>query len=388
MKPFSADLVKDSKRLLREVVKVCADFPQRFKFILADRMYAHAMDGLLRCQEAARLGERRAVIVDIAAARSILRGKECKNSVASGTRPDRQRFFCARASMAGRATDTTPRKGEEVHRLATVLNLPATSRDCVRTAPRDFKSQLGVAMTQLPAVSPFVFESKTVRVMQRDGEPWFAITDVCKALGIANARDAASRLDADERSTVGLTDSRAGAGAQSITYTPESGLYTLILRCRSATRPGTVAHRFRKWVTGEVLPSIRKTGSYGNPAKVESYRQQARAAGLAVEGGIFNALLRGEDSPKVMAWIIAGWQLSDGSQQPPQAAAREVDRFAFTATWAQLADRISNGELGAGATTVQLIAAAEACIKRVGQREQNRLNDAARAKSTADRSAA
>jgi hypothetical protein len=60
MKPFAADLVKDSKRLLREVVKVCADFPQRYKFILADRMYGHAIDGLLRCQEAARLGERRA----------------------------------------------------------------------------------------------------------------------------------------------------------------------------------------------------------------------------------------------------------------------------------------------------------------------------------------
>ncbi len=61
MKPFVADIVKDSKRLLREVVSVCADFPQKLKFILTERMYTHAMDGLLRAQEMARLGDKRAV---------------------------------------------------------------------------------------------------------------------------------------------------------------------------------------------------------------------------------------------------------------------------------------------------------------------------------------
>ena len=59
-KPFVAEIVKDSKLLLREVVSVCGDFPQKLKFILTERLYELAMDGLLRAQDAARLGDKRA----------------------------------------------------------------------------------------------------------------------------------------------------------------------------------------------------------------------------------------------------------------------------------------------------------------------------------------
>lgn len=95
-----------------------------------------------------------------------------------------------------------------------------------------------------------------------DGDPWFVATDVCAALGIVNNRDALEKLDDDERG-VGLTDTTEGV--RKVGIINESGLYTLILRCRNATKPGTVPHRFRKWVTSEVLPSIRKTGSYQIP---------------------------------------------------------------------------------------------------------------------------
>jgi prophage antirepressor-like protein len=103
----------------------------------------------------------------------------------------------------------------------------------------------------------FSFDGIPIRVVMKDGEPWFVAVDVCRALGIKNSRDAVGTLDADEKG-VGLTDTPGGL--QSLSAISESGLYTLILRCRDAVKPGTVAHRFRKWVTAEVLPVLRRGG--------------------------------------------------------------------------------------------------------------------------------
>jgi len=95
-----------------------------------------------------------------------------------------------------------------------------------------------------------------VRVTDQNGSPWFVAKDVCEALEIKNASDAISRLDQDERSTIGNSESRNGGG--SLLILSESGLYALILRCQGAMTDGTPAHRFRKWVTAEVLPAIRR----------------------------------------------------------------------------------------------------------------------------------
>ena len=94
-----------------------------------------------------------------------------------------------------------------------------------------------------------------VRVIERDGEPWFVAKDVCICLSIANSRDAVARLDDDEKD-VGKADTLGGN--QDMTLISESGLYTLVMR---SNKPD--AKVFRKWVTAEVLPSIRKTGCYG-----------------------------------------------------------------------------------------------------------------------------
>ncbi|MEG2664573.1 MAG: BRO family protein [Hafnia sp.] len=108
--------------------------------------------------------------------------------------------------------------------------------------------------------SVFNFESDCqVRAIIIDGAPWFVAMDVCRAIGIANHRDAVRKLDSDEKG-VGSTDTLGGE--QEATIISESGLYTLILRCRDAVTPGTIPYRFRKWVTGEVLPQIRRTGRY------------------------------------------------------------------------------------------------------------------------------
>lgn len=112
-------------------------------------------------------------------------------------------------------------------------------------------------------IQAFAFDSNAVRVVTIDNAPWFVAKDVCQCLNIANHRDAYARLDADEKQGVGISD--ALGGEQRTTVINESGLYTLILRSQGATTPGTAAHTFRKWVTSEVLPSIRKTGSYAAP---------------------------------------------------------------------------------------------------------------------------
>lgn len=109
------------------------------------------------------------------------------------------------------------------------------------------------------AISPFIFESSQIRVIMVDGEPWFVAKDVCDALGLTNSRMSLMALDADEK---GVSSTYTPGGQQEISIINESGLYTLILRCRDAVKQGTLPWRFRKWVTAEVLPSIRKTGNY------------------------------------------------------------------------------------------------------------------------------
>ncbi|MCT7295571.1 Bro-N domain-containing protein [Ralstonia sp. CHL-2022] len=115
-----------------------------------------------------------------------------------------------------------------------------------------------------PTPNTFNFESHTVRVVMRDDEPWFVATDVCVALGLSNPSEAMRSLDSDERMTLSLTEGHSGrrGGARLQTIISESGMYTLVLRCRDAVKPGTVPHRFRKWVTSIVLPAIRKTGQF------------------------------------------------------------------------------------------------------------------------------
>ena len=117
-------------------------------------------------------------------------------------------------------------------------------------------------MSNQTQLSTFNFESKSIRTLAINNEPWFIAKDLCDTLKISNVSDALLKLDDDEKATIGLTDSQAGNGAQSISIISESGMYTLILRCRDAVKKGSVPHRFRKWVTSEVLPQIRKTGSY------------------------------------------------------------------------------------------------------------------------------
>ena len=120
-------------------------------------------------------------------------------------------------------------------------------------------------------VIPFDFETNAVRVVMIADAPWFVAADVCRVLEIGNPRDAVSRLDDDERQIVNLNTVVSSDGnrqkgvrsADSIRGNPnanavsESGLYALIFQSRKPA-----AKRFRKWVTAEVLPAIRRDGRY------------------------------------------------------------------------------------------------------------------------------
>lgn len=108
-----------------------------------------------------------------------------------------------------------------------------------------------------PSVVPFRFESHEVRALTIDGEPWFVARDVCDILELNNVTEALRGLDDDELTSEIL---KSGGQEREMKLISESGLYTLIIR---SNKPQ--AKPFRKWVTAEVLPSIRKTGGYALP---------------------------------------------------------------------------------------------------------------------------
>lgn len=116
-------------------------------------------------------------------------------------------------------------------------------------------------------INTFTFEGHEVRVVVKDGEPWWIAADVCAALEIDKHRDALARLDIDERGSVKVDTL---GGPQEVGAVSESGLYTLILRSRKPA-----AHPFRRWVTHEVLPAIRKTGVYAAPGVVQPLFEQS-----------------------------------------------------------------------------------------------------------------
>ena len=117
---------------------------------------------------------------------------------------------------------------------------------------------------EIQGVKPAIFEVATslqifinqdfgeIRTVTLEGEIWFVAVDVCKALEIKNVSDAVDRLDDDEKNTIVINESIAGNPNKVIVS--EAGLYRLIFTSRKPD-----AKKFRKWVTSEVLPSIRKT---------------------------------------------------------------------------------------------------------------------------------
>lgn len=151
-------------------------------------------------------------------------------------------------------------------------------------------------------IVPYLFESKEVRVvLDERGEPWFVAADVCAALGIANPRDAVSRLKGKERTTVANPDARAGQGAQVLNIISEAGVYRLVFTSRVEG-----SERFKDWLAEEVLPSIRKTGSYAVPgSSLALPRDYEEALAELLVRVRENKLLAAENAAKEAALAVA-----------------------------------------------------------------------------------
>jgi prophage antirepressor-like protein len=124
---------------------------------------------------------------------------------------------------------------------------------------------------------PFAFDDNLVRgFLDENGDPWFVAKDVAVILELQNIRQNLAELDVDEKG-VCITDTLGGP--QQVTTVSESGLYTLVFKSRKPE-----AKRFRKWVTSEVLPTLRKTGRYAMPGMGGVDDELADAYGLTPQG--------------------------------------------------------------------------------------------------------
>lgn len=112
-------------------------------------------------------------------------------------------------------------------------------------------------------IQTFNFDSASLRTLtDENGDPWFVAKDVCDILGLNNVGQALARLDDDEKSSITLNDGTPGTPNKAIVS--ESGLYSLTLASRKPE-----AHEFKRWVTHEVLPSIRKHGIYATETTID-----------------------------------------------------------------------------------------------------------------------
>lgn len=145
-------------------------------------------------------------------------------------------------------------------------------------------------------------ECGEIRAMKRDGEAWFVAVDVCKALEIGNPSQAVKRLDEDERCTLISNEGRQ------MNIVSESGLYSLVLSSRKKE-----AKTFKRWITHEVLPEIRKTGGY-NSQQSDEYKQKR------LEVMMINAKARlMKEQNKRIELMIKNPEYTPADEEPPIA---------------------------------------------------------------------
>ncbi len=206
----------------------------------------------------------------------------------------------------------------------------------------------------------FAFHDHSVRVIMRDSEPWFVAKDVCDALAYSNSRGAlADHLDPDEK---GVANADTPGGQQQMQIINESGLYALVLRSRKPE-----ARKFAKWVTGEVLPTIRKTGGYAKPAaeadRTRAAFDAATQAAAFVQNAVFNAVMSGGDDWKDDRWMIT---FREDVAKNLLAYVHPMEVGAIAAPWPRLVKDVEGGECLR--SNSDLIEMASACMQRLQRR--------------------
>lgn len=205
-------------------------------------------------------------------------------------------------------------------------------------------------------ITPFNFGSNIVRVVSRNNDPWFVANDVCKALGYSNTSKAiADHLDDEERYNESLD--RGG----SLLLISESGLYALVLRSRKPE-----ARKFAKWVTSEVLPTIRKTGSY--QSNTQSQRtalahQLASQATAQVFDTVFRAVMDGSFNPSLDRLLLSFTPGGPNGEHTPQATT--LPHNAIVTTVPHFIRAVASD---LAITTPDLTSLALACTQRLASR--------------------
>lgn len=205
-------------------------------------------------------------------------------------------------------------------------------------------------------ITPFNFGSNIVRVVSRNNDPWFVANDVCKALGYSNTSKAiADHLEDDERYNESLD--RGG----SLLLISESGLYALVLRSRKPE-----ARKFTKWVTSEVLPTIRKTGSY--QSNIQSQRtalahQLASQATAQVFDTVFRAVMDGSFNPSLDRLLLSFTPGGPNGEHTPQATT--LPHNAIVTTVPHFIRAVASD---LAITTPDLTSLALACTQRLASR--------------------
>lgn len=188
----------------------------------------------------------------------------------------------------------------------------------------------GASAQSTPSV--FNFGTHAVRIVVRDGEPWFVASDVCATLGYRDAEKGTRNLGSHQKADTQIvgTSSNGTDQARRVTIINESGLYRLVLRSRKPE-----AEKFSDWVTGEVLPSIRKTGRYEEPSAQPQ------------------PTLRGR------RWLISTDAHGVETVQP-------IGEDDFITSWSRLVKDIASGECLR--SSAELVNMANACTARLQQR--------------------
>lgn len=146
-------------------------------------------------------------------------------------------------------------------------------------------------------VVPFRYRDAEVRVVNIDGEPWWVLADLCRALDLTRGpSQVAERLDDEVRQAYPMPD--ALGRMQQTVLVSEPGMYEVVLRSDKEE-----ARDFRRWVTHEVLPTIRRTGSYGTaPALPQTYAEALRELASTVEAKAAVEAERDALAPRAGAW--------------------------------------------------------------------------------------
>lgn len=190
-----------------------------------------------------------------------------------------------------------------VSEVTTVTDAVVEDTDTTNKESEEMGSVENTAVAVNEAITFTTFENSefgNLRVAMIDNEPWFVASDVCSGLEIKNSRDALSRLDDDEKG-VALTDTLGGK--QTVATINEPGLYTLVLSSRKPE-----AKAFKRWITHDIIPSLRKNGVYVSNTAKATESVGANLSTLSNEDAMLYILLKEETQNKIIGNLIQSQQ--------------------------------------------------------------------------------